>query len=212
MDKEKNDGNRKPSSKKRKYDSVDESLFDLCFHRIILDEAHIIRSMKTRMFKSCKALKSELLWCLTGTPLQNKPDDINSLFSFLGVEPLGDKNVFRRAISQPIQQGDEMGLARLRSMMAHVALRRNKSLVKLEMAEKKVELRKVSFPEGIHKTIHDTLFATARAAFQATLLEGDVAALKNYMSVLEALLRIRQSCCSGILVPKERRERAEQVC
>eukprot|EP00978_Attheya_sp_CCMP212_P013372 scaffold33647_cov49-Attheya_sp.AAC.2 len=205
------DGEHANASKKRKADAH-ETLFDVEFHRLILDEAHIIRSMKTRMFKACKALKAERRLCLTGTPLQNKSDDINSLFSFLQLEPLGDKEVFRRAISQPIKEGNETGLARLRAMMCHVALRRNKTLANLNMPEKEVQLRSVSFPEGsIHKSIHDALFESARAAFEATLLDGDDAALKNYVSVLERLLRIRQACCSGILVPKERRERAQEV-
>lgn len=144
--------------------------------------------------------------------MTNKPDDIGSLFTFLGVEPLGDKEIFRRAVSQPIQVGDEVGLARLRAMMSHVTLRRNKSIVNIKMPEKTVELRLVEFPDDSpHKTIHQTLFRTAQAAFQATLQEGDAEALKNYMSVLETLLRIRQACCSGVLVPKERLERAEQV-
>jgi SWI/SNF-related matrix-associated actin-dependent regulator of chromatin subfamily A3 len=197
-----------PASKRKKTSSI---VFDTKFHRVLLDEAHMIRSTKTRTYRACTALEADRRFCLTGTPLQNRPDDIHSLFSFLDVEPLGNKEVFRRAISQPIQVGDEMGLARLRAMMSHVALRRNKTTVNIEMPEKEVQLRSIEFPDGHHKTIHHTLFQTAQVAFQATLQGGDAEALKNYMSVLETLLRIRQACCSGVLIPKERLERAENV-
>jgi len=204
------DGGKQPAAKKRKQSP--SMLFESRFHRILLDEAHNIRSSKTRTYRACTSLQADRKFCLTGTPLTNKPDDIQSLFAFLGVEPLGDKEVFRRAVSQPIQAGDEVGLARLRAMMSHVTLRRNKSIVDVPMTEKEVQLRLVQFPDDSkHKTIHQALFQTAQAAFQATLQEGDAEALKNYMSVLETLLRIRQACCSGVLIPKERLERAESV-
>jgi SNF2 family DNA or RNA helicase len=138
-------------------------------------------------------------------------DDINSLLSFLGVEPLNDSNVFRRAITQPIQNGDEMGLARLRTTMACIALRRSKALANLKMTAKTVSILSVEFPEGFHKRVHDCLFATARAIFEAHLQEGEGEALRNYTSIFETLLRIRQSCCSARLVPKTRRDSAEQV-
>ena len=197
-----------PATKKTKVTSI----FYHKFHRIILDEAHMIRNTKTRAFKACSSLQADFKWALTGTPLQNKASDIHSLFSFLGVEPLGDHQVFRRAIAQPLQQGDPMGLSRLRVMMAHVALRRNKQAANLNIPDKVVELRAIQFPDNsVHKRIHDTLFRTARFAFAATLSEGDVGALKNYTSIFETLLRIRQACCSGILVPNSRLLRAEQV-
>jgi SNF2 family DNA or RNA helicase len=138
-------------------------------------------------------------------------DDINSLLSFLGVEPLNDSNVFRRAITQPIQNGEEMGLTRLRTTMACIALRRSKALANLKITAKTVSLLSVEFPEGFHKRVHDCLFATARAIFEAHLHEGEGEALKNYTSIFETLLRIRQSCCSARLVPKARRDSAEQV-
>jgi SNF2 family DNA or RNA helicase len=200
----------KPQKKKRK--KAHASIFEELFHRIILDEAHIIRNTKSRTFNGCVTLQSTYRLCLTGTPLQNKPEDIHSLFHFLSVEPLGDKDIFRRAVSQPIQNGDDVGLARLRTMMAHIALRRNKSMVNLKMAKKTVELRSIEFPEGSqHKEIHDALFKSAQIAFRATLGAGDDKALKNYMMILETLTRIRQACVSGVLVPKERMEAAERV-
>jgi SWI/SNF-related matrix-associated actin-dependent regulator of chromatin subfamily A3 len=188
------------------------SIFQQKFHRIILDEAHTIRNIKSRAFRGCCSLQATYRLCMTGTPLQNKPDDIHSLFSFLAVEPLDDKNVFRRAVTQPILNGDDVGLARLRTVMAHVALRRNKSKLNLKMANKVVEIRSVEFPaDGPHKRIHDILFKSAQTVVQATLGAGDDKAIKNYMMILETLTRIRQACVSGELIPKERLEAAELV-
>jgi len=145
-------------------------------------------------------------------PLQNKPEDLHALFCFLKVPPLGDKDVFRRAIGQPIKDGDDIGLSRLRATMAHVALRRSKGTAKIELAEKNVELRLVEFaPGNKHKEIHDVIYESARLAFHATMQEGDESALSKSSSVFEVLTRLRQACCSGKLVPVARLQRAEQV-
>ncbi|KAI9789769.1 MAG: DNA repair protein rad16 [Peltula sp. TS41687] len=57
------------------------------FHRIILDEAHTIKSRQTGTAKACFALKAKYKWCLSGTPLQNRIGEFFSLLRFLQVEP-----------------------------------------------------------------------------------------------------------------------------
>ena len=146
----------------------------------------------------------------------NRAEDIHSLLSFLQVEPLSDKDIFRRAISNPIQSGDnDIGLTRLRTTMAYIALRRSKALVNVVLQEKQVQLRLIAFPEGsnAHKEVYNALFGSFRMAVQAVLQEhgGDNAVLKHYTSIFETLLRLRQSCCSATLVPAKRREAVVQL-
>ncbi|OHF02787.1 SNF2 family domain-containing protein [Colletotrichum orchidophilum] len=57
------------------------------FHRIILDEAHSIKTRTTMTAKACFALKTSYRWCLTGTPLQNRIGEFFSLIRFLQVKP-----------------------------------------------------------------------------------------------------------------------------
>ncbi|OLN86926.1 DNA repair protein RAD16-like protein 2 [Colletotrichum chlorophyti] len=57
------------------------------FHRIILDEAHCIKTRTTMTAKACFALKTDYRWCLTGTPLQNRIGEFFSLVRFLQVKP-----------------------------------------------------------------------------------------------------------------------------
>lgn len=59
----------------------------LNFHRVILDEAHSIKTRTTMTAKACFALKVEYRWCLTGTPLQNRIGEFFSLIRFLNVRP-----------------------------------------------------------------------------------------------------------------------------
>ena len=185
--------------------------------RIIYDgklkiKQHTIRNSKTKFFKAVKGIKADRKLALTGTPFVNRADDVHSLLSFLGVEPLDNKSVFTRAISQCIKNGDEIGLTRLRTCMGFVSLRRNKQNVDIDLVEKDVQLCSVEFQDDMHKKVYDALFGTLRVAMEAILSEGDGSqALKNYSSIFEKLLRLRQACCSGTLVAQERREIALNV-
>ncbi|KAI6371240.1 hypothetical protein MCOR25_004012 [Pyricularia grisea] len=65
-------------------------LHSIDFHRVILDEAHYIKSRTTTTSKACLALKTTYRWCLTGTPLQNRIGEFFSLVRFLKIEPFAN--------------------------------------------------------------------------------------------------------------------------
>jgi SNF2 family DNA or RNA helicase len=170
-----------------------------------------IRNSQTGFFKAVTQLHADRKLCLTGTPFVNKADDIHSLLSFLGVQPLCDKNVFKKAVTQQIANRKEAGLATIRTTMVYIALRRKKVDVEstIQLVSKDVQHRYITFPEGDHKTIHDVLFASAQSAFLGQLSSGK--AEKKYMALLELLLRVRQACCHADLVPIGRRQNATKV-
>ncbi|OAL02708.1 hypothetical protein IQ06DRAFT_292039 [Phaeosphaeriaceae sp. SRC1lsM3a] len=60
------------------------------FHRLILDEAHSIKSRNTGVAKACFALEGSYKWCLSGTPVQNRIGEFFSLLRFLEVRPFAD--------------------------------------------------------------------------------------------------------------------------
>lgn len=68
-----------------KEDSVIHSIH---YHRLILDEAHSIKSRTTGVAKACFALQSDYKWCLSGTPVQNRIGEFFSLLRFLEIKPL----------------------------------------------------------------------------------------------------------------------------
>ncbi|KAL8674680.1 MAG: hypothetical protein Q9168_000912 [Polycauliona sp. 1 TL-2023] len=57
------------------------------FHRLILDEAHNIKTRTTGVARACFALKADFKWCLSGTPVQNRIGEFFSLLRFLEVRP-----------------------------------------------------------------------------------------------------------------------------
>jgi DNA repair protein RAD16 len=65
-------------------------LHAITYHRLILDEAHSIKSRTTGVAKACFALKGKYKWCLSGTPVQNRIGEFFSLLRFLEVRPFAD--------------------------------------------------------------------------------------------------------------------------
>lgn len=69
-----------------KKDNPDDTpLHEVHWGRIILDEAHEIRNIKSKMNISLSSMKSEIRWLLTGTPVFNTIKDFIGLCRFLGV-------------------------------------------------------------------------------------------------------------------------------
>jgi SNF2-related domain len=59
---------------------------------------HALHAAPLHCLLSGKHLRTEHRWCLTGTPLQNRPADIGALFAFLRLQPVAEATVFRRSI------------------------------------------------------------------------------------------------------------------
>lgn len=195
--------------KKRKIDKS-SGLLGVAFTRCILDEAHTIRNVKTKSFEAVRAIKATHKWCCTGTPVVNKADDIYALFAFLRAPPVDDAQVFKRAISRPIRDGDVDGLARLRVLVKSLALRRAKSVIASSLPTRKLEVRYVDIFSNskTNKDAYDSIFSTTAAALHA--LGND--ALSNYSGILECLTRLRQICSGGSsLVPPQRLAAAKQA-
>jgi DNA repair protein RAD5 len=81
--------------------------------RVVLDEAHVIRTRDTRNYEAVMALKAPRRWCLTGTPMQNQLDDLYSLVHFVGLQPLGDYKTWTDYIVKPFKNEREKVLDRI---------------------------------------------------------------------------------------------------
>ncbi|KAJ5395368.1 uncharacterized protein N7487_009671 [Penicillium crustosum] len=66
---------------------ADSVIHAVHYHRLILDEAHSIKSRTTGVARACFALEANYKWCLSGTPVQNRIGEFFSLLRFLQVKP-----------------------------------------------------------------------------------------------------------------------------
>lgn len=65
----------------------DSVIHAIKYHRVILDEAHSIKTRTTGIARACFALQSTYKWCLSGTPVQNRIGEFFSLLRFLNCKP-----------------------------------------------------------------------------------------------------------------------------
>jgi DNA excision repair protein ERCC-6-like 2 len=86
---------------KSHFDQVNGIAF-LC---AIFDEAHRIKSTKSKLFKLCQRFKVPRRFGLTGTVIQNSFDELFSLANFVAPSSLGDVDFFKKSYVNPITMG-----------------------------------------------------------------------------------------------------------
>lgn len=64
---------------------------------------------------------------MTSTPIQNKVEELYSLFKFLKIRPLNEWDTFKRQIANPIKSGQtKVAMKRLHVVLKSIMLRRTK--------------------------------------------------------------------------------------
>lgn len=179
------------------------ALHSIRWLRVVLDEAHTIKSSKSQISMAATALKADSRWCLTGTPIQNNLEDIYSLLRFLKVEPWGNWAWWNKLVQKPFDEGDERGLKLVQSILRPIMLRRTKYSVDREgrpilvLPPAKIQVVYCELTEA-EKDFYEALFKKSKVKFDRFVEQGRV--LHNYASILELLLRLRQCCDHPFLV------------
>lgn len=89
---------------------LDSPLHRIKWLRVILDEGHTIRNPQTSLTKAMIDLVAKRRWVLTGTPIQNRLDDLWSVVKFLRLEPFDDKKWWNAALASSVRRGDEQAV------------------------------------------------------------------------------------------------------
>ena len=103
---------------------------------IILDEAQRIKNWQTKTATSVKRLKSPYAFVLTGTPVENRIDEIYSIAQFLDPQLFGPLFRFNRDFYELDEKGRAIGyknLDRLHERLQPILLRRRKEDVEGEL-------------------------------------------------------------------------------
>ncbi len=135
--------------------------------------------------------------CLTGTPVQNKLDDVFALIKFLKLFPLDDKATWTEFIGTPVKYGQPLGVARLQTIMRSITLRRTKDSKTpngqriLNLPPRREELRYLKF-DAQEQELYDQFFNESKAEFHELSHKNEV--MKNYVGILQKILRLRQIC------------------
>ena len=176
--------------------------FDLLYERewgyIVLDEAQAIKNPSSQTARATFKMRSRHRLALTGTPVENRLEELWSQFRFLMPGLFGSMESFRDRFVRPIEAGEKEPRTSLRSRIRPYVLRRLKSQVAQELPS----LTEVVIRCEMGKKQRDTyegVRLSARSDVQAVLAQTGKAHVT--IEILEALLRMRQACCDPALLP-----------
>jgi superfamily II DNA or RNA helicase len=106
---------------------------------VVLDEAQRIKNWSTKTTQSIKRLRSRYAFVLTGTPIENRIDELHSLMDFLNPALLGPLFRFNRDFYQFDERGRPCGYQNLDQLHARIKpymLRRRKADVETELPDR----------------------------------------------------------------------------
>lgn len=144
--------------------------------RVIIDEAHSIKNNKSKIHKACCALRSEIRWALTATPIMNKMTDFVYILGWVGIpqeicqnhkQLVSDTFIMRRTKEDICANNDHLKLPACNVTINRLPFGSDEEF-------------------NLYTKVHSDMYERIKL-----MQEHDA---KNTIQALELLLRIRQVC------------------
>lgn len=168
------------------------------FRYILLDEAQSAKSASSQNAKAVRQLQSERRLALTGTPIENRPEELWTIFDFLAPGFLGTLRNFRKRYATPMSRGDQEALDILRARVQPLILRRLKAEVAPELPPKVETVARCEML-GAQRALYDHIAGRLRQSVQEKIAEVGIE--RAQLDILAAITRLRQVCCDPHLLP-----------
>jgi SNF2 family DNA or RNA helicase len=176
----------------------EEELVQGRYHVLVLDEAHTIKNPRSETHRAAQKLVAEQRIALSGTPLENHLGELFAIADFVAPGALGDELGFRRTYRAPGEDSnDDDRFGALRARLAPFLLRRTKDEVAKDLPPKTEIQRPVSLA-GRQRDLYECIRLSAHAQVRQAINERGLAA--STVSILDALLKLREVCCDPRLV------------
>lgn len=160
------------------------------WRRVVLDEAQHVKNSATTAARAARAIPAEHRLALTGTPVENRLDELRSILDFTNSGILGSQSMFRKRFAIPIErEQDAQAVARLRTVTAPFILRRVKTDPDVIS----------DLPDKLEMTVRANLTAEQAALYRAvveemlTQIKGEDG-ISRKGAVLAALTKLKQVC------------------
>ena len=171
------------------------------FRYIILDESQNIKNAMSQTAQSVKQLKAEHKLALSGTPIENRLEELWSVFDFLMPGFLFNIAEFNYRYVNPImERQDKTVEKRLKLQIYPFILRRMKHDVAKDLPDKVENIAYCELTPEQKDFYLDVLDSTKEELFKSIEQNG---LEKSRLSIFSALLRLRQICCHPRLYDKE---------
>jgi len=154
----------------------------------------VVRHQNTKHFRAVSSLSAERRWCLTGTPIQNRLEDIGSLIKFLRIAPFDSNSEFRRHILDPLTLNREGCDRNLRLLLGSVFLRRTRRLLQVPEAKYETLILSLSAEERLR---YSQIIGESKRRIDDSISSKALA--KAYNGILQVILRLRILCNNGTI-------------
>ena len=164
---------------------------------VILDEAQRIKNWETRRAKVVKQIESDYAIVLTGTPLENRLEELHSIMKFVDRFHLGPLFRFLAAHQHTEDTGRVVGykdLDQIKESLKRVLLRRTKQEVLKQLPERTDKHFYVEIHEEHREIVAQIVAKWRRHGFLSE---------KDQRRLMISLQYMRMSCNSTYLVDKE---------
>jgi superfamily II DNA or RNA helicase len=169
------------------------------WHLLILDEAQAVKNAHARAARALRRLDARHHLALTGTPLENHLGELWSLFDLLMPGFLGDSRTFARHWRKPIEVNRDGPRARLLAARVRpFILRRMKTEVATELPPLTELVKRVALV-GQQRQLYESVRVAADHMVRRILARDGFSAT-SLISVLDAMLKLRQVCCDPLLL------------
>ncbi|MEB8324744.1 DEAD/DEAH box helicase [Dietzia kunjamensis] len=167
-----------------------ELLARVSWRRLVADEAQTIKNPSTSVARAVVSIPAEHRIALTGTPVENRLDELRAVLDFANPGMLGSASTFRARFAIPIESHrDEAAASRLRALAAPFVLRRLKSDPRVV----------ADLPDKQHIRVDSPLTREQATLYQAVVedmmeqvKESEGAARKG--AILSGLTALKQVC------------------
>ena len=172
---------------------------------VVLDEAQAIKNSGSQTARAAFELKGVFRVALSGTPVENRLEELWSVMHFANPGLLGGRSDFQERYTDPIANGDPSAGARLRAKIRPFVLRRMKRDVLPELPPRTDMILHVELDED-ERNVYDAVRVATKKDVAEKLAHGG-----GVLAALEALLRLRQAACHRKLVPGQEGESSSKI-
>ena len=196
---------------RRSADGAFPPLGSIHWHRVLLDEAHVVKAVKSQQSAACIALQADRRWCCTGTPIGTEVADLFGQFAFLRLSPLDKTSYFdayvKRVFTITGQSYGGAGPMPLlyclsRCMIRHTKLQTLGNAPVLSLPPKTETLVPVVFTAE-ERAAYGKVHAAAKAQFDTIKAQGQSAVSQRMLQIMALLMPLRRMASGGALSSKD---------